>query len=181
MERGGMMPFRLFAAALLCVTSAGASAQTFGPPITGFCLLSRSGAIAASLAGQSMQAQLRQMQASLSAGLAQQQAAVDQQRRGLEARRSETAPIEYQRQLNALDQQAKAIEQQQNTRFIAAQTQAQQQIDQALNHALGRVVTANACSVIMERDHSYGWHNAMDITPAVTREMDSVLRAVAVQ
>jgi len=90
------------------------SAQTFGPPIPGMCLLSRPAAIGASRAGQSMQAQLKQMQASLSAQLAQQRAAIDQQRRALEARQNATAPIEYQRQLAALNQQALALDQQQN-------------------------------------------------------------------
>jgi hypothetical protein len=33
----------------------------------------------------------------------------------------------------------------------------------------------------MERDHSYGLNNATDITPAITREMDSVLQAVTMQ
>lgn len=171
----------LLAASICTFASVGASAQTFGPPIQGLCLLSRNGAIAASRAGQSMQAQLKQMQGALSGDLARQRTAIDQQRRTLQMRQNSTAPIEYQRQLSALDQQAQAIEQQQNLRFISAQTRAQQQIDQALNTALGRIVTRTNCSVVLERDNSYGWNNAMDITPAVAREMDSLLQSVALQ
>ena len=140
------------------------SAQTFGPPIPGMCLLSRPAAIGASRAGQSMQAQLKQMQASLSAQLAQQRAAIDQQRRALEARQNATAPIEYQRQLAALNQQALALDQQQNARFIAA---------------LSRIVTRSGCSVVFERDNAYGWNNAMDITEAVAQEMNGLLQAVS--
>lgn len=156
-----------------------ASAQTFGPPITGMCLLSRTAAINSSRAGQSMQAQLKQMQASLSAQLAQQRVAIDQQRQALEVRRDATAPIEYQRQLAGLAQQAQALDQQQNARFIAAQTRGQQQIDQALNAALSRVITRSACSVVFERDNAYGWNNAMDITQAVVRDMDGILQSVS--
>lgn len=170
-----------FVTSLLAFVSVPASAQTFGPPITGFCMLSRAGTINASRAGQSMQAQLRQMQASLNGDLAQRRASLDQQRRALEARQSAIAPIEFQRQLTALNQQAQTLEQQQNARFIAAQTKGQQQIDRALNNALSRVITRNACSVVMERDNAYGWNNAMDITPLVAREMDGELQSVILQ
>jgi Skp family chaperone for outer membrane proteins len=171
----------LFTASVLACWAACASAQTFGPPIAGLCLLSRTGAISASHAGLSMQAQLRQMQASLSNDLARQRDALDQQRRSLETRQGAIAPIEYQRQQAALIQQAQALDQQQNARFIAAQTRGQQQLDRALNEALGRIVTRAACSVVLDRDHSYGWNNAMDITPAVTREMDTVLQSVSLR
>lgn len=173
-----MRSLTLLAASLLACLGAPAAAQTFGPPIEGLCLLSRAGAISASRAGQSMQGQLAQLRTSLSGQLAQQRAALEQQRRALEAQRNATAPIEYRRRQAALDQQLQALDQQQNGRFIAAQQRAQQQIDRALGAALGRVVTSNACSVVMERDNSYGWNNAMDITPAVIREMDRILQAV---
>jgi Skp family chaperone for outer membrane proteins len=174
-----MRSIRLIAASLLAFAPVPLSAQTFGPPITGMCLLSRTGAIGASRAGQSTQSQLKQMQGTLSGELARRRAATDQQRRTLEARRNATAPIEYQRQLAALDQQAQVLEQQQNSRFIAAQTYAQQQLDRALGAALARVITREACSVVLERDKSYGWNNAMDITGAVTGEMDRNLQAVS--
>ncbi|HWW26513.1 MAG TPA: OmpH family outer membrane protein [Caulobacter sp.] len=166
---------------LAMMVGGSATAQTFGPPITGMCLLSRVGAIGASHAGQSMQVQLRQLQASLSSELAQRRASLDVQRRALEGRQAAIAPIEFQRQLAGLNQQAQALEQQQNARFIAAQTRAQQQVDRALNDALTRVITRSACSVVMERDNAYGWNNAMDITPATAREMDGVLQAVTIQ
>ncbi|WP_423602482.1 OmpH family outer membrane protein [Sphingomonas sp. MS122] len=163
-----------------CV-SAPAAAQTFGPSIQGLCLLSRSGAISGSRAGQSLQVQLRQMQASLSGDLARQRATIDQQRRTLAGRQNAIAPIEYQRQRAALDQQAQALEQQHNARFIAAQQRGQQQIDRVLNEALARVITRTACGVVLERDHAYGWNNAMDITPSVSREMDGLLASVSLQ
>jgi Skp family chaperone for outer membrane proteins len=166
---------------LVTLVGASASAQTFGPPITGVCLLSRAGAISASRAGQSLQAQLRQMQGSLNADLAQRRASLDQQRRVLEAQQGVIAPIEFQRQLASLNQQAQTLDQQQNARFIAAQTRGQQQVDRALNEALSRVITRSACSVVIERDNAYGWNNAMDITPVTAREMDGVLQAVSIQ
>lgn len=119
-----------------------------------------------------------QKQATLASDLARRKAAIDQERNALEARRNSITPIEYQRQLTALDQQMQSVEQQQNARFIAAQTQGQQQIDQTLSQALSRVVTRSACSVLLERDTAYGWNNAMDITGAVTEEMDTILQAV---
>lgn len=125
-----------------------------------------------------MQAQLKQMQTSLNGDLAQRRNAIDQQRRALEARQNTTAPIEYQQQMASLNHQAQTLDQQQNARFISAQTRGQQQIDRALGEALARVITRTHCSVVLERDHSYGWNNAMDITPAVTREMDAVLQTV---
>jgi len=166
------------AGALLASLGAPAAAQTFGPPIEGLCLLSRSAAISTSRAGRSMQGQLQQLQSSLSSELNRRSAALQRQRNALEGRRSAIAPIEYQRQQAAIEQQLRALDQEQNGRFIAAQQRGQQQIDQALNTALGRVVSARACAVVMERDNSYGWNNAMDITPAVAGEMDGILPAV---
>lgn len=176
-----MRRITLFIAFLCVCAGVPAPAQTFGPPIQGLCLLSRSGAISASRAGQSMQAQLKQMQASLNGDLAQRRSALDQQRRLLEARQGTTAPIEYQRQLAGLNQQAQVLDQQQNARFIAAQTVAQQQVDRALNDALGLVVTRSACSLVLERDNAYGWNNVMDITLAVSREMDSIRQTVSIR
>lgn len=176
-----MRSIRLIAASLLGCTAAALSAQTFGPPITGMCLLSRTAAIGASRAGQSMQVQLKQMREMLNGELARRRGAIDQQRRALEAKRNATAPIEYQRQSAALDQQAQALEQQQNSRFIAAQTNGQQQVDRALGEGLARVVTRQACSVVFERDQTYGWNNAMDITSAVTAQMDAILQQVVIR
>lgn len=176
-----MRSIKLIPAALLACTAPSLSAQTFGPPITGMCLLSRTAAIGASRAGQSMQVKLKQMRAALNGELAQRRGAIDQQQRALEGRRNTVAPIEYQRQSAALAQQAQVLEQQQNARFIAVQTHGQQQVDRALGEALARVITRQACSVVFERDQSYGWNNAMDITGAVTREMDSILQAVAIE
>ena len=128
-----------------------------------------------------MQIQLGQMRGSLTGQLAQQRASLEQQRRQLEARQSAIAPIEYQQQQARLNQQLQTVDQQQNARFIAAQTRGQQQVDQALNQALSRVITRTACSLVMERQNSYGWNNAMDITAAVTREMDIILTAVSIK
>lgn len=175
------MRIRLLAAALLACTSTIAPALTFGPPIAGMCLLSRTAAIASSRAGQSMQAQLKQMQGALSGEITRQRATIDQQRRALDTQQNSIAPIEYRRQLSALNRQAQILEQQQNARFITAQARGQQQIDGALNNALERVITSASCSVVLERSNAYGWNNTMDITPAVTREMDGLLPAVVLQ
>ena len=171
----------LLAASLLACVCLPASAQTFGPPIQGMCLFSRATAISASRAGQSLQVQVRGMQGSLSGALAAQREGLEQQRRALEASQATIAPIEYQRQQNELAQRMRVLEEQQNARFVAAQQRGQQQIDRALNEALGRVVTASACSVVFERDGAYGWNNAMDITAAVTNQMDTVLQEVRLQ
>lgn len=176
-----MRLLHLIAASLLTCVASPLAAQTFGPPIKGLCLLSRANAISASRANQSLQAQLQQMRTALSGELARQRTAIDQQRRALDARQNTIAPIEYQRQKAALDRQAQTLDQQQNGRFIAAQTRGKQQLDNALNQALGRVVTRSACSLVLERDNAYGWNNAMDITSAVTQEMNAILSAVALQ
>jgi Skp family chaperone for outer membrane proteins len=171
----------IIAASLLLCASTSLPAQTFGPPITGLCLLSRAAAIGGSRAGQSMQAQLKQMQSSLNSDLAQRRAALDQQRRQLETQQGSIPPIDYKRQMDALVQKAQGLEQAQNARFIAAQQRGQQQLDRALGEALAKVITRQACSLVLERDSSYGWNNAMDVTPAVTKEMDTLLQGIVLQ
>src|SRR5688500_2062262 len=104
-----MRSISLITASLLACIGAPAAAQTFGPPITGMCLLSRTSAIGASRAGQSMQAQLKQMQMSLSGELARRRSGVEHQRRQLEGRRNTIPPLEYQRQRADLDQLSQAI------------------------------------------------------------------------
>lgn len=176
-----MRLIRIIVASGLACTTVPLSAQTFGPPIKGVCLLSRTAAINASRAGQSMQAQLKQAQVALNSELAQRRGAIEQQRHALEGRQNATAPIEYQRQLAALDQQAQALEQQQNVRFATVQGVGQQQVNGALGEAVARVITRESCSVVFERDQSYGWNNAMDITSAVIAQMDAILPAVRIQ
>lgn len=172
---------RIIVASLLTCTTVPLSAQTFGPPIKGVCLLSRAAAISASRAGQSMQAQLKQTQVALNSELTQRRGVIEQQRQALERRQNATAPIEYQRQRAVLDQQAQAFEQQQNARYVAMQEHGQEQVNRALGEALARVITREACSVVFERDQSYGWNNAMDITGGVTVQMDSILPVVKLQ
>lgn len=121
------------------------------------------------------------MQVSLNGDLAQRRAALDQQRRELETRQASIAPIDYKRQMGALVQEAQRLEQAQNVRFIAVQQRGQQQLDRALGEALAKVITRQACSLVLERDSSYGWNNAMDITAAVTNEMDLLIKAVVLQ
>lgn len=172
---------RIIAASVLACTTVPLSAQTFGPPVKGVCLLSRAAAISTSRAGQSMQAQLKQAQAALNSELVQRRGAIEQQRQALEGRQNATAPIEYQRQLAAFDQQTQALEQQQNARFVALQGYGQQQVNRALGEAVARVITRESCSVVFERDQSYGWNNAMDITGPVTAQMDIILPTVRLQ
>lgn len=167
------------AAGLICL-AAPVFAQTFGPPIKGVCLLSRASAINAARASQSLKVELEKKKASLSNELAKHRAVIDEQRRILDARQDRIAPIEYQSQRSALDRRMQQLEQQLNARFITAQTLGQRQVDDALNQALARVITQSACSFVMERDHTYGWNNAMDITRAVTQEMDFILTTVTV-
>lgn len=176
-----MRLIRIIAASVLACTTVPISAQTFGPPIKGMCLLSRTAAISTSRAGQSMQAQFKKAQLALNNELAQRRGAIEQQRQALEGRQNATAPIEYQRQMAALDQQAQALEQHQNAQFIALQGYGQQQVNRALGEAVARVITREACSVVFERDQSYGWNNRMDITGAVTMQMDIILPAVRIQ
>jgi Skp family chaperone for outer membrane proteins len=83
--------------------------------------------------------------------------------------------------LGALVQEAQGLEQAQNVRFIAAQQRGQQQLDRALGEALAKVITRQSCSLVLERDSSYGWNNAMDVTAAVTKEMDMLLQAILLQ
>ncbi|MGR4893589.1 OmpH family outer membrane protein [Sphingopyxis sp. LARHCG72] len=157
-------------------------AQTFGPPIAGMCLLSKTGVISGSRAGRSMQQQVETLRTSLAGDVARQRTALAGLARRLEAQQGTTLPLDYQRQLGALSQQSQIVtqtEQQHNARLQQVQLRAQQQVDGALNTALSRVLTLQRCSVIFERDTAYGWNNAMDITPAVTREMDGILQAVS--
>jgi Skp family chaperone for outer membrane proteins len=176
-----MRSISLVAASLLTFTAAPLSAQTFGPPIPGMCLLSRASAISGSQVNQSLQSQLQQLRSQLSGDLSNRRTAIDQQIRALEAGRNTIAPVEYERQKAELERQAQLLDQQQNSAFIAAQTQGQQQIDNVVNQALSRVITSRGCSVVLERDGAYGWNNAMDITESVAREMDSIAATVRIR
>jgi len=171
---------KFIAALLVICATPPVAAQTFGPPIKGVCLLSRVSAVNASRASQSLNAELKKKKDLLSTELAKHRAALDEQRHALDVRQDRIAPIEYQRRKAVLDRQVQQLEKELNTRFIAAQAHGQQQVDNALNQALSRVITRNACSFVMERDTTYGWNNAMDITSAVTQEMNAILTTIAI-
>lgn len=171
--------FTIVAALAGVVAGPGVAARTppaegirFGPPIPGLCLLSRADALAGSRAAQAAQARIDRARA-----LVAQQAAGDRARIQAALVGPEGSdPSARAALLQRLDA-VRRVEADAEARIAAQSTAAFATIEQDMASALGVVVGRKRCSLIVERSITYGWSNAMDVTPDVIAEMDRAAAA----
>ncbi len=176
-----MFRFPLLLLAALVTTTGLASAQApttnpnpMGPPIAGVCLFGRDGAIANSKAGQATDARLRQLGQGVQAELSPEQQAIIAENNALKAGTVPSAQREQR--IAALQKRATAFTQLQQLRTAQLQTTRAQALDQILkpmDQVLGPISTAHHCSVVIERSATYGFNQAMDLTPDVVRQLDT--------
>ena len=147
--------------------------NTMGPPLAGICLFARDSTVAGSKAGQATDARLRQLGAQVQAELAPQQAAIVAENNALNAAAA-NAPGRDAR-IDALQKRATAFNQLQQLRTAQLQQTRAQAIDailQAMSPFLAPVASARRCSVVFERTATYGFAQAMDLTPEVIHQLD---------
>ena len=152
-----------------------ANPNPMGPPIAGICLFGRDGAIANSKAGQATDARLRQLGQGVQAELNPEQQAIIAENNALKVGGANIPALQRDQRIGALQKRATAFTQLQQLRTAqlqATRTQALDQILKPMDQVLGPISTAHHCSVVIERSATYGFNQAMDLTPDVVRQLD---------
>lgn len=176
---------RVARATMLCVGIAAlslpAAAQTggargpaFGPALPGICLLAKKDALTGSASSRAVETRIAAAERALATATAQQQATFTTRRGQLAMLQGKLARADYARSLADIDtdeRTAIATRSRQAALIASEAAKARAGGEQRLAQALTSVVTAKKCSLIVERDATYGWNNAMDITPDVVRAM----------
>ncbi len=172
--------------AALAATPGLASAQTaaapaanpnpMGPPIAGICLFARDAAIANSKAGQATDARLRQLGQGVQAELTPEQQALVAENNALKTGAASIPAAQREQRISALNTRAAAFNQKQQLRTAqlqATRSQALGQILKPMDDILGPISSSRRCSVVFERSATYGFNQAMDLTPAVIQQLDA--------
>ena len=167
----GTMVAGLCAGQVVSARAPAAGEIRFGPPIEGLCLLARADALAGSRAAQATRARIDTARSAVMKQAGGERARLQAALTGPEGNDPATRASLVQ-QLDAV----RKFEHDAETRIAAQSTAAYAAIEQDMASALGVVVGRKACSLIVERSITYGWSNAMDITPDVIAEMDRAER-----
>ena len=151
-----------------------ARGPSFGPALPGICLLAKKEALTGSASSRAVEARIKAAEQALATAAAQQQAGFTARRGQLAMLQGKLSPADYARHLADIDtdeRTAVATRTRQAALIASEAAKARAGGEQRMTQALISVVTAKKCSLIVERDATYGWNYAMDITPDVIRAM----------
>ena len=173
-------------AAALAVAPIAADAQTpaatgpnpLGPPIAGICVFARDLAVANSKAGQATDARLRVLAQQVQTELTPESQAIVAENNAINTSGASLTTLQKQTRTDALQKRATAFEQLRQLRTAQLQqtrTQAVDTILQRMNDVLGPLASTRHCSIILERNNTYGSNPAMDLTPTVVQTLDARL------
>jgi len=175
----GEKDFLLLLVATSALAIAGAaSAQTYGPPMAGVCVVSRDQALAASQAGVSANQQLTQFVSGVRGELNAQRSAIQNDDRALAAQKASLAAADYQQRVGQLRARYQALDhasQVRDAQLAATRKQAFDQIGAVMGPSLTEVIAARRCSLVLERASTYGANPEMDITAQVIQRMNARL------
>jgi Skp family chaperone for outer membrane proteins len=173
-------------AAALALNPAIAGAQTpaatapspLGPPIAGVCVFARDFTLANSKAGQASTARLRVLEQQVQTELTPESQAIVAENNAINAPGSSMTALQKQTRTDALQKRATAFEQLRQLRNAQLQQTRAQAVDTILQRVVevvGPIASSHHCSIILERNTTYGSNPAMDLTPAVVQALDTRL------
>jgi Skp family chaperone for outer membrane proteins len=159
-------------------TSAPPAQNQLGAPIAGVCVFARDVAVGNSKAGQATDARLRVLAQQVRAELTPESQAILAENTAINTAGASLTSLQKQTRLDALQKRAGAFDQLRQLRTAQLQqtrTQAVDTILQRMNDVLGPIASGRRCSIILERNTTYGSNPAMDLTPTVVQTLDTRL------
>jgi outer membrane protein len=153
-----------------------------GPAIPGVCVFSNEVAIGTSAVGISMVARLKQIAATTDAELNQAGQSVQSEQAALQAAKASLSNDQFQQRGQLLQQHYEAflrLREQRAAEFEATQKKQIQRIDIALEPLLKAVATERNCGMVLNAGATYGFSNAMDVTPAVITRLNSTMTTIS--
>lgn len=164
---------------------AGAPQPNFAPPpgpaIGGFCIFSYDKAIGDSVVGKVYLARMQQLAAQVQAELTPERTAVQTEVNTLQTQRATLPADQLQTRGNAVNARIEAYSQKEQLRtqeLEETKNRALQQIVNAVNPLLSTVYAQRNCSVVMDQAAFITNNPAMDISPAVTTQLNSRMTTI---
>jgi Skp family chaperone for outer membrane proteins len=161
-----------------------ANVPTYGPPISGVCLFTRDVALNTSQAGVGVNQQLQQISQGIASNLNPERDAIAAEDKAIAAEKAKLSAAKFQERALALQKRAQTYEQTVQTRnaqLTQTRDKAMAQIADAVTPIVVAKITEHHCSLVFEsRGIVYGANPAMDLTPEVIQQLNTVLPAVAV-
>ncbi|HXA38569.1 MAG TPA: OmpH family outer membrane protein [Phenylobacterium sp.] len=159
-----------------------AQAVTHGPPLTGVCIFSFETAIQTSTVGHSVDTRMQQIVAQVNAELTAEKTAIDNDAKGLDARRATLDQATLESQASQLQIRANALQRKAQLRdreVSATEQKAVARISQELEPFIRQSYQSKACSILLQRSAVIIGNPAMDITPAVVAGLNGKITQFA--
>ncbi|MCK5911578.1 MAG: OmpH family outer membrane protein [Caulobacter sp.] len=158
-----------------------APAVTHGPALPGVCIFSDKRAVGQSLVGKAVDARLKTIAQQVNAELTSERTALENEAKGLDAKKATLAQDAQEQQAAALQVKANAWQRKAQLRqreVEATEQKALSRVYQELDTPIRQVYQAQKCSILFDRDSVMLANPAMDITDAVVAALDARIKTL---
>ncbi len=158
-----------------------APAVTHGPALPGVCIFSDKRAVGQSLVGKAVDARLKTIAQQVNAELTSERTALENEAKGLDAKKATLAQDAQEQQAAALQVKANAWQRKAQLRqreVEATEQKALSRVYQELDTPIRQVYQAQKCSILFDRDSVMLANPAMDITDAVVVALDARIKTL---
>lgn len=157
------------------------AAVTHGPALPGVCIFSSQGAVGNSLVGKAVDARLKTIIQQVNAELTAERTGLDNEAKGLDAKKATLAQDALEQQAAALQVKANAWQRKGQLRqkeVEATEQKALARVYQELDTPIRQVYQAQKCSILFDRESVMLANPAMDITGAVVTALDARIKTL---
>ncbi len=158
-----------------------APAVTHGPALPGVCIFSDKRAVGQSLVGKAVDTRLKTIAQQVNAELTGERTALENEAKGLDAKKATLAQDAQEQQAAALQVKANAWQRKAQLRqreVEATEQKALARVYQELDTPIRQVYQAQKCSILFDRDSVMLANPAMDITDAVVVALDARIKTL---
>ena len=158
-----------------------APAVTHGPALTGVCIFSSQRAVATSAVGKAVDARLKTIIQQVNAELTAERTGLDNEAKGLDAKKATLAQDALEQQASALQVKANAWQRKGQLRqkeVEATEQKALARVYQELDTPIRQVYQAQKCSILLDRESVMLANPSMDITDGVVAALDARIKTL---
>lgn len=162
--------------------AAAGQAAVHGPAIANMCIISVESAIGGSTVGKYVETRMQQIVAQTNAELTGEKNAIDNDAKGLDARRATLDQSALEQQASALQVRANALQRKAQLRdreVSATEQKAVGRIGQEMEPLIRQVYQQRNCSILFQRTAVVIANPAMDITPQVVTALNAKITQFA--
>lgn len=154
---------------------------THGPALPGVCIFSSPRAVAQSQVGKAVDARLKTIIQQVNAELTAERTGLDNEAKGLDAKKATMAQDALEQQAAALQVKANAWQRKGQLRqkeVEATEQKALSRVYQELDTPIKQIYQAQKCSILLDRESVMLANPSMDITDAVVAALDGRIKTL---